>query len=585
MARVVMFEELNTGELAGYEFHDLVEIIETRCPGEVVTALEKVEKSVNRGMFGAGFISYEAAEGLDSAFRVHSGSELPLVWFGVFRRKEPIELIRGGDFAVGDWQPSISEVEYREGISKIKDYIAKGDTYQVNYTYRLRAGFEGDPWGFFVKMFQTQPSPFGAFIDLGEIAICSASPEVFFRLEGENLLSRPMKGTAPRGLSYEEDQKRKRELERSAKDRAENAMIVDMIRNDMGKVARVGSVRVSSLFHVERYPTVFQMTSTVSSATVASFAEIITALFPCASITGAPKVRTMEIIQELEPESRGVYTGCIGFLAPGRRAGFNVAIRTAVIDRGKKEACYGVGGGIVWDSTVREEYEESRTKALVLTADRPEFKLLETLLWDGKNGFFLLDRHLKRLAESAEYFGFFLDLKTVQNRLEEAGKKNGESRHKVRLCADRRGDIWVESLPFPEETPSVPWRVGLADRPVDSKNPFLYHKTTNRKVYEEARTKDGQVDDILLWNEHGYVTETRIGNVVIEKEGKLITPPVTCGLLPGVFRGELMERGQISEGFFTIQDILETSKFFVINSVRKWMPAKLGGYSTIGRVL
>jgi para-aminobenzoate synthetase / 4-amino-4-deoxychorismate lyase len=577
MTRVVLFEETNTGTPAGYELLDLVEIVEARSAEEVLSSLTQVERAVEEGLYAGGFIAYEAAAGLDPVFKVHSGTALPLVWFGLFRRKEPMAAFHHnpGSFSVGSWGASVTQEEYRERVSRIKEYIACGDTYQVNYTFRMRAGFEGDPWGFFLNLFEAQPSSQGAFIETEEWAICSASPEVFFQLDGNQLFSRPMKGTAARGLSFADDRLRMQALRISAKDRAENTMIVDMIRNDMGRIAEVGSVSVSSLFQVERYPTVFQMTSTVGARTNASFTEIIKAMFPCASITGAPKIRTMEIIRALESEGRGVYTGCIGSLEPGRRAKFNVAIRTAVIDRKKHEACYGLGGGIVWDSTQKDEYTECQTKALIITSARPEFELLETLLWESEKGYFLLDRHLWRLSESAEYFGFILDLKAIRDRLAAEGERLGGQRSRVRLCVSRQGAIRIEPFPMPQRPSDSLWRVGLADRPVDRKNPFLFHKTTNRRVFQDARTESAEVDDVLLWNEFEQVTETRIGNIVIEKEGRLITPPVSCGLLPGVFRGELLSQGEIREGVVTLQDLRQAGKWFVINSVRRWMKAQL----------
>ncbi|MFA5865405.1 MAG: aminodeoxychorismate synthase component I [Phycisphaerae bacterium] len=571
-----MLQASESGSFGWQGLFDPVEIVQTREPGQIILKLEQVENLVERGLYAAGFVAYEAAEGIDSAFRTRHGRDLPLLWFGLYRKMEPIELpcvMTPETFSLGQWTPSISVAEYEAAFDRIKNYIASGDTYQVNFTLRLRSLFEGDPWQLFCRLCRAQPSPFAAFVDTGRYAICSASPELFFTLEGRDLVSKPMKGTAPRGLTPSEDNARKKELEVSEKNRAENAMIVDMVRNDMGRIADVGSVRVSSLFKVERLPTVFQMTSTVTCTTSASFTEIMKALFPCASITGAPKVRTMEIIRDVEKDRRGIYTGCIGYLAPGRRAMFNVAIRTVVIDREHKKAQYGSGGGIVWDSVGAEEYAECQTKAMVLFSDRPEFELLESLLWDGENGYFLLDGHLKRLGESAEYFNFAVDLDALKTRLEEFGKQIGLGKHKVRLCVNRTGNIFLESTPIMSRPASSPWKLGLAIKPVDWRDPFLYHKTTNRAVYNSAATNCTDCDDILLWNEHGEVTETKIGNLVIEKDGQLLTPPVKCGLLAGAFRAFLLERGEIAEKIIKVQDLQQAKKIFMINSVRKWLPA------------
>ncbi len=296
------------------------------------------------------------------------------------------------------WEPSICRKTYEAGIQKVRELIRKGDTYQVNYTYRLRAGFAGDPWALFAGMVQAQGAHYSAFIHAGDWVICCASPELFFRRQGADLLCRPMKGTSPRGLWSADDAAQAEALRTSVKNQAENVMIVDMVRNDLGRVARLGSVGVRSLFDVEKYPTLWQMTSTVKCETSASVPEIFGALFPAASITGAPKVRTMAIISELEDSPRRIYTGSIGFIAPGGFAQFNVAIRTVLIDRHAQAAEYGVGGGIVWDSVPETEFEECQTKSRILTTPRPQFALLETMRWTPKEGFYLLDLHLRRLA-------------------------------------------------------------------------------------------------------------------------------------------------------------------------------------------
>ncbi len=429
----------------------LVGVVEAWRLEDVLPGLIAVEEAVDSGLYAAGLIAYEAAAAMDAAARTRPPGPLPLLWFGLFREMVS-QLVPpagpAGDFSVRPWRPSIPESQYHAAIDRIKNYIARGHTYQVNYTYRLRSEFAGDPWAFFQRLCDAQRGAHGAFLDMGRHVVCSASPELFFRLDGDLLTARPMKGTAPRGLTLEEDRRRAAALAGSAKDRAENAMIVDMMRNDLGRIARRGSVRVAAAFAVEKYPTLLQMTSTVTARSEAPLAEILQAVFPPASITGAPKLRTMEIIRELEPDPRGVYTGCIGYLAPGRQASFNVAIRTVCIDRATGAAEYGVGGGIVWDSSDAGEYAECRTKAAVLTAEFPRFELLETLLWDGRDGYFLLEGHLRRLADSAEYFAFALDLDAVRRRLEEFGTALADGRHRVRLCVNRQGAATLESAPL-----------------------------------------------------------------------------------------------------------------------------------------
>jgi para-aminobenzoate synthetase/4-amino-4-deoxychorismate lyase len=558
----------------------LVRVLQTRRLDEVLPTLAAVEEAVAGGLHAAGFLAYEAAPAMDGACRTHAAGTLPLVWFALFREmvEDEVPAAEAADgFFAGPWRGSITPAQHRQAVERIKDYIARGHTYQVNYTFRLRASFQGDPWEFFLRLCRSQRARYGAYLDNGQQAICSASPELFFSLDGEVLTARPMKGTAPRGLTSADDRRQRQMLAGSLKDRAENAMIVDMMRNDLGRVARRGSVRVVSAMDVEKYPTVLQMTSTVAARTSAALVEILRAAFPPASITGAPKFRTMEIIRELETGPRGVYTGSIGYLSPGRQARFNVAIRTVAVDRRRGEAEYGVGGGIVWDSVAAAEYAECETKAAVLTAELPPFELLETLLYEGPRGYFLLERHLRRLAESAEYFDFAFDPAEVCRRLDDLAAGFHSAAHRVRLCVGRQGRIALEAAPLPAQPSSAPWRLRLAQRPIDCRNVFLYHKTTCRSIYEAACSTHDDCDDIVLWNERGEATETTIANLVVRKEGRLATPPVRCGLLPGTFRAHLLETGEIAEEVVTLDDLRQTSELFAVNSVRKWLPAVLVG--------
>ncbi|MGA2617497.1 MAG: aminodeoxychorismate synthase component I [Thermoguttaceae bacterium] len=577
--QVVFCQYRNAPQPAWLCFDDLVEVVETWQPAEVLAKLQTVEQSVSRGLYAAGFLAYEAARGMDKALCTHGGGKLPLVWFGLFRRMvqqdaEPDD--RRNGFSVGPWRPSIAPVQYDACIDRIRDYIARGHTYQVNYTIKLQTDFHGDAWSFFRRLCAAQRGQYGAYLDLGQQVVCSASPELFFRLEGNTLLTQPMKGTCARGLTPSWDRQNRMILERSVKDRAENAMVVDMMRNDVGRVADKGSVQVVSAFKVEKFPTVYQMTSCVMARTSASFAEIMQALFPSASITGAPKVRTMQIIRELEPDARGVYTGCIGWLAPGRKAEFNVAIRTVTIDRTSGDAEYGVGGGIVWDSNKAGEYSECLTKAAVLTAEIPPFELLETFVYDGVSGYFLLEGHLQRLADSADYFDFRLDLAEVRARLAAFGRGLPGGTHRVRLLVARGGRLSLQSSPLAAGDPSRPWKLKLTAQPIHAGNVFLYHKTTHRRVYETAFASRGDCDDVILWNEQGQVTETTIANLVVEKDGRLVTPPLACGLLPGVFRAHLLQIGQVHEEIVTLEDLRQAPRLFAVNSLRRWIPVARG---------
>ena len=557
-------------------------VVAAMRPDEVVPALQAIEAAVDRHRyFAVGFIAYEAAAAYGLA--VHAPlPDLPLLWFGLYenaetrnnRAFESAPSPSSDSYSVGRWQPAVDQANYEMIVGRVKDYLARGHSYQVNYTFPLRAAFDGEPLSLFADLVAAQPTEYAAFIDTGRFAVCSISPELFFRLDGERLTAKPMKGTAARGRTLAEDEARISALRQSAKNRAENLMIVDMLRNDLGRVARVGSVTVPRLFEVERYPTLLQLTSTVTARTGVSVVEILASLFPCASITGAPKVRSMEIIRELESQPRGVYTGAIGCIGPGRQARFNVAIRTALIDRERRQAIYGVGGGLVWDSDPGDEYEECLLKARVLTARRPAFQLLESLLWEPDSGYFLLAAHLARLADSAVYFNVPFDRSAIEARLSELATTLREA-SKIRLLVKLDGAFAVEAASLTWEASSRPARVGLARTPVDSSAIWLYHKTTRRELYDGARASRPDCDEVILWNERGELTEASMANVVLEVEGEWVTPPITSGLLAGTFRGWLLATGQIRERVLTLADLRTARRVALINSVRKWQAAIL----------
>ena len=558
-------------------FVNPVRVVVAETAADVAAALREIDRSVEEeGLYAAGYLAYEAGAAFGLATYAPDPDAPPLLWFGLFRDYEPVDAPAADTtYSFGEWQPSLAFDVYEAAIGRIKDAIAAGDTYQINYTFPLRATFEGDPWALFTNLAAAQRADYCAYVDMGRFVVCSASPELFFRLDGLTLTSRPMKGTAPRGLTSADDRRQIDWLRNSEKNRAENVMIVDMIRNDFGRIARTGSVAVPALFTIERYPTLLQMTSTVTAETASPLSEILAATFPCASITGAPKVSTMRIINDLEPNPRGVYTGSIGFVAPGRRAQFNVAIRTATIDRQRGRAVYHVGSGVVWDSDARDEYDECLLKARVLHA-RPDnaadFRLLESLRWTPDEGYFLLEYHLKRLVESAEYFNFRLDRAAVESALAEAAAAlPGPS--KIRLLADRAGQIESEALPLEKGAPPVPLGVGLALQPVSPADVYLYHKTTRREAYDAARASRPDCDDVILWNERGELTESTVANLVLEIDGRRYTPPASSGLLAGTMRACLLERGELTERVLLPADLSRASRIWLINSVRGWMPA------------
>ena len=565
-------------------------IIEVNTLEEVIPALHELEGLIKANhWYAAGILSYEAAPAFDPVHLTRPGTGFPYLWFGLYPAPRFMTLPEPAQpKETLSWLPTVDRATYDEAINQIKNYIADGRTYQVNYTMRLQADFKVDPWNFFLHLGQTQ-NKHAAFIDMGRYVICSASPELFFQLDGDIITCRPMKGTMRRGRTTLEDSEQAQWLKASEKNRAENVMIVDMIRNDLGRIAKTGGVHVPELFTVERYPTLWQMTSIIRAKTEASLTEIFTALFPCASITGAPKVSTMRIISELETTPRNIYTGSIGYMAPDRKATFNVAIRTVWIDRQAQKAEYGLGGGIVWDSTDRDEYEEALLKARVLTEVLPEFSLLETMLWTPTTGFFLREKHVARLLDSANYFDFpilspwsstpagpsrdvsraVLPKEIIESYLDEISSKF-TSLQRVRLLLDKNGNLTSETKSFDSSEENRPWTVCLAKKSINSNDVFLFHKTTYRDVYEAARKDFPEYDDILLYNERRELTEFTLGNIVVEMEGKLYTPPVSCGLLAGTFRAYLVERDQVQERVIRAEELKDCSNVFLVNSVRQW---------------
>ena len=531
---------------------------------EVFDVLNFAESEARSGSHVAVMLSYEAAPAFDSALITHEPTDFPLAWATVFEHES--ESVQESSLVASyAWTPRVSRDEYEAAVARIHDLIAAGDTYQVNYSFPLTSAFSGDPYAWYRDLCVAQGAPYSVYLDLGRFKVLSLSPELFFERRGNHVVAKPMKGTIRRGRWLQEDREFAERLQQSAKDRAENVMIVDLLRNDLGKVSVPGSVRVSSLFDVERFETVWQMTSTVESTLRdgTSLVDLMTALFPCGSVTGAPKIRTMQIIRELERFPRGAYTGAIGFLRPGGDCIFNVAIRTVVVDTEPKVATFGVGGGVVIDSTAEREYEECLVKSRFLHAAAVEFQLFESiLLEDGE--YFLLARHVRRMRDSAEYFGFRFCEAQIRADLEQIVAKNSEGAWKVRLMLWKDGRIESDvSSIQPVDTR----RVALATEAVDSSDRFLFHKTTKR----------AQGEDIIFWNERGEVTESNIANVVVPIDGELYTPPVESGLLAGTFRNQLLAEGKIKERVITIEELQEAKEFFLINSVRKWMDASYTG--------
>ena len=561
-------------------FTDPVEVITVAAQDEVVPALERIQAATAEGLFAAGCLSYEAAAGLESVAVVHEPGDFPLLWFGIFRERHavPAGSVRAAnDCTTTPWQPDITEAAYRETVHRIRRYLEAGDTYQINLTYKLHSTLTGDDFALYRRMTQAQRAGYCAYVNTGRWRVLSASPELFFALHESMLTACPMKGTMPRGRYRTEDDERAAALADSEKDRSENLMIVDLLRNDLGRVSDTGSVTVEDLFQVERYDTVWQMTSTIRSQLRAGtgLPELFRALFPCGSVTGAPKLRSMAIIRELEPQPRRIFTGCIGFVGPGSDALFNVAIRTVLADRESGALEFGVGSGITIGSTASEEYAECAIKTQFLIDPPPDFQLLETLLYERAGGYFLLDRHMARLGESAGFFGIPCDVSAVRDRLDAAVEGFRTARTRVRLLLARDGTITVERQALVEPPAEGLPTVGISPVAIDSSDVFLYHKTTRRDVYRRARAARTDCDYAILCNERGEVTESDIANVAALLDGTWWTPPVTCGLLAGTYRAQMLAEGRVQERILTPADLRRAESIALLNAVRQWLAVRL----------
>jgi para-aminobenzoate synthetase/4-amino-4-deoxychorismate lyase len=570
-APCVLLDATGTGDFGrSWRFSGYVETLQALEPAEIAPLLSRVEASAADGLHAVGFISYEAANGLNPDLPAVPPLEgLPLAWFALFReRSEAV----AGETTVPEpaaspiLKPDFDSGRYLHTVGRIQEYIAKGDTYQVNYTFRMNGVSSGDPLRLYREIACGQGASFNAYIDTGRFAVISASPELFFSLKDRLIRVRPMKGTARRGRWAEEDGLQVSRLKGSPKERAENLMIVDLLRNDLGIVAETGSVKVESLFEVETYPTLHQMTSTVS-ATVregVGLADIIAALFPCGSVTGAPKRRSMEIIEELEAGPRGVYCGAVGYVAPGGEALFSVAIRTLLYDRERRQLSLGIGSGITTDSAAPDEYLECMTKTDFLFPKAEGFHLIESLRLEN-GAYSLLKRHLERLRNSARYFGFTLDEEAVKVALKSQTEGKSEV-HKVRLLVAGNGELALSSEPLAPSDSLL--KLAISELRVDSTDVFRFHKTTCRDLLDSARTERPDVDEVVFLNERGELTEGSYHSLLLRINGTMMTPKLDSGLLPGVMRQELLERGEAIEGTLFASDLSKADEIWLINSVR-----------------
>ena len=582
------FDDLRPGSERSFTITEPVGVLEALKPGEVASTIEAAEAAAARGLWVAGFVAYEAAPGLDPALTVRGGGsdeDPPLAWFGMFERKDEVPPLREPGTAPDSsnaWTPTTDRGRYERDVESIRGAIASGETYQVNHTIRLRARISGDERGLYRDLCLAQRGGYGAYLNTGRHRVLSASPELFFRIDGGRITTRPMKGTAPRGRWLQEDEAIAAHLVSSAKDRAENGMIVDLLRSDLGRIARPGSVAVEAMFTPERCETVWQLTSTISAELEpgTSVLDTFRALFPSGSVTGAPKARTMRIIAELEGSPRNVYCGAIGYLAPGGsgepRANFSVAIRTVLLDAQTGAAEYGVGGGITHGSSAAGEYAEILAKAKVLSAARPAFELFETLRYEPGEGFVHLGEHLVRIGSSAAYFGFAFDHDAAVEALEKAAADHGGGSARIRLTLARDGAVGTEAQDLPGASRGSV-RVAIDDEPVDPNDVWLFHKTTNRAAYERRRSRHPEAEDVLLVNDRGEVTESTIANLAVRLHGTWVTPPRGSGLLAGTYRDVLLREGRLVERPVMADELREAGAIALVSSVRGWRDAELIG--------
>ncbi|WP_241037272.1 aminodeoxychorismate synthase component I [Blastococcus litoris] len=559
------------------------EVLTAVRPDEVADVLQRVHDATEAGSWAFGHVAYEAASGLDPLLPGGPSSPdgPPLVWFGLCGEPtavEPVTAPEGLGEPPAPWPADWSDDEHARAVARVREHIAAGETYQCNLTDRLRTSAAGDPEELYARLALAQRGAYNAYLDLGRHVVASASPELFFEWAGDVVRTRPMKGTAARGRTTTEDGEQSRRLRSSAKEQAENLMIVDLLRNDLGRVAEVGSVAVDDLFALERYPTVWQMTSQVSARVRpgTGLLDLFRALFPCGSVTGAPKRRTMQLIADLEPTPRGVYCGAVGLVAPPTapfRARFNVAIRTAVVHRATGSAVYGAGGGITWGSQAAHERAELRTKAAVLAHDPAEHRLLETLAFVPGEGLRHVDRHLARMADSADWAGFRCDRAEVLARLERSVAGRTEPA-RVRVLLSRSGAVEVDLQAMPPVV-ARPVRLAVDDDPVDAASPWLQHKTTRREVYLTRALRHPEADDVILVNQDGELTETTTANLALRIGGRWWTPPTTSGCLPGVERARLLESGRLHERVLTVADLYRAQEVVVLNSLRGRRRARL----------
>lgn len=554
----VLLDDARPGGAAARLYADPVEIIRADRPEQVRPALEALRMARTRGFQAAGYIRYEAAAGLEPKLANLAGQG-PLLWFGLFNDYRGVDPAAILPDPAGAWagapQPRITRRDYADSFARVAELISAGDIYQANLTFRAEVPTAGSPASVYALVRERAAAGYGALVATGEEWLLSFSPELFFALEGGTLTAKPMKGTAVRDMDPARDAANAAELRADPKQRAENLMIVDLMRNDLSRVSRAGSVAVPQLFHVEHYPTVHQMVSTITADLDhdRDAIDALAALFPCGSITGAPKLRAMEVIAETENAARGIYTGAIGRLDTNGDAMFNVAIRTLTLTGGDSRAVLGLGSGVVADSDPEQEWQECLAKGAFVTAGEHPFDLIETMRFDPMEGIPLLERHLSRTKGSAEALGFAFDRHAVRNELQAATFRL-RTPSKVRLLIGRSGAISIGISPMPE-TPDQPVRVAIRPLEVAPDDFRLAHKTSRRGFYDRARAATGAWE-VVFTDPEGFLTEGSFTSIFVRSaDGMLLTPPLARGLLPGVLRGQLIESGRAIEHDLRPEDL------------------------------
>ncbi|MBU2580941.1 MAG: aminodeoxychorismate synthase component I [Alphaproteobacteria bacterium] len=580
-------------------FTDPIEIVRADIPGEVEAAIARIEKAVGGGLHAAGFFSYELGYAMEPriARLMPDNRDMPLLWFGLYETSRQMtgpgvlewlnETTRSASHEFSDVELAWTREEYEQRFDKALEMIRAGDIYQLNLTFKARFRLSGSPLTFYRDLRAKQPVAYGAVVDTGDVTVLSASPELFIELDGRKIHTRPMKGTAARLGAIEADARQRRVLASDDKQRAENLMIVDLMRNDLGRISEIGSVRVDDLFTVETFKTLHQMTSGVTATLNegVGLREMLKGIYPPGSITGAPKIRAMELIAELETEPRGVYCGAIGHISPQGRALFNVAIRTPVVRRGGQGEM-GIGSGVVYDSGGGSEYEECLLKMKFLTDPPRPFQLIETMLYEPGRGIFLEQRHFDRLRASAAYYAYALDVERVRSAVGAGIEPHKDETLRVRLTLAEDGTPTVTVTVLGADSKMEVMRFVVSPTRLNSANPFLYHKTTRRELYDEEWQKyhdEAGADEVIYLNEDGDLAEGSRTSIFVERDGTLITPPLSAGLLPGTLRAELIASGRAVEGRLGLEDLAMAENCYLGNSVRGLVRAEpLGNNAKTG---